>query len=57
MNAYYCFWGRDGRFYASEEYIEDNPFEAFYIEMVKAENKEIAEALCKQIMKERFKAL
>jgi hypothetical protein len=55
MNKYYGWFGRDGLFYLSDEYIEDNPLEAFYIGEVEAENKETAEFLCKQLLKERFK--
>jgi hypothetical protein len=55
MQKYYGWFGRDGLFHLSNTYVEYNPFEAFYIGEVEAENKETAEFLCKQILNERFK--
>ena len=57
MKKYYGWFDRSGVFQLSEQYIENNPFEAFYIGEVEAENEETAEFLCKQILKERFKTI
>jgi hypothetical protein len=51
---WFGYFGRDNKFHITETYIEDNLLEAFFISEVEAENKETAEWLCKQILKERW---
>jgi len=54
---YYCWYDRAGKFHADENYIEDNPFEAFYIDTFDVDNKTQAEIKSKAIMVKRFKAI
>ena len=51
---YFAWFGRDYKFHLTKEYPEDNPFMAFFICEVEANNEQEAEMICKQELKERF---
>ena len=53
MSKWYCWFGRDGKFYAEENYKDH--WGAFYIDAVEASTQQDAERLCMEIVKNRMK--